>query len=139
MSATLTLHGIEEQRRAFRTLPRDLAQDSQPIVDSSAENVAAEIRAGYPRKTGRLANGVHTAPASTTETAAQARVVNEAPHAFIYEHGTAARHDALGRNRGMMRPGNVFIPRMIRARRAMFDRIGTVMTRYGLTVRNNAG
>jgi hypothetical protein len=135
MSATVRIDGIEEQRRAWLALPRTLAGNSQPVVTDAAQVAAAEIRAAYPRRTGALASGVTVAPSrlAGTEVAA-ARVVNYAMHAAIFEHGTQARHTSIGANRGAMAAGNVFVPRVIRARQALEPQVASVMTREGLTV-----
>ena len=134
MSATFRIDGLPEQIAEMTTLPQDLTQATQPILDGAAQSVAADIQGAYPRRTGRLAAGVQVAPARTGDTVAAARIVNTAPHAAIFEHGTAARHTALGANRGMMPAGNVFIPRMIRVRRELGRDVAAVMTAKGLTV-----
>jgi len=139
MSARVVLRGFEEQRRAFRTLPRDLAQATQAeAADPIAAAAAADIRAGYPRRTGALAAGVQVETVATSPVQAAARVVNTHPLASVFEHGSQARHTALGANRGSMPAGNVFIRRMVRYRKEFWSRVGPIMARAGLRVTGSA-
>jgi hypothetical protein len=135
MKAQVRIAGLDEQRREWRALPRTLAGNTQPVVENAATVVAAEIRAAYPRRTGSLATGVTVAPSRlASDVTAAARVVNTSPHASMYEHGTQARHTSIGASRGAMAAGNVFVPRVIRARQALEPQVAAVMTREGLTV-----
>ena len=61
-----------------------------------------------------------------------------APHAWLYEHGSVARHTKLGRPRGVM-PGNpVFVRNVIKFRRQMWQNLATMMKDHGLGVTLNA-
>jgi hypothetical protein len=139
VSARVILRGFEEQRRLWQSLPRDLAQATQDeAADPIAQAAAADIRAGYPRRTGALAAGVQVEDVPRSAVQAAARVVNTHPLAGLFEHGTQARHTALGASRGSMPAGNVFIPRMQRAKAAFWSRVGPIMERAGLRVTGRA-
>jgi len=140
MSARLHLTGIAEERRAIQALPRTLAARTQAeAADPIAEAAAADIRASYPRRTGELAEAVEVqAVEERSAVAAAARVVNTHPLASVFEHGSQARHTALGANRGSMPPGNVFIPGMQRARRQFWPVVAEIMQGEGLRVTGDA-
>lgn len=124
--------GLEELRRVLRALPADLAVEASGIVLSHAEGAAREIRAAYPTRTGNLRNGVVVSKQAAGRYGTGVLVKNSAPHAFIFEHGTQARHNAIGANRGSMPPGNVFIPRVIRWRRKMYEALKALLQKNGL-------
>ncbi len=131
----LTLGGFNELREALRNLPEHLAHEAGAIVTQHAEAAAAQIRNAYPARTGNLKRGVKVDRATVQGAGASARVRSTAKHSFIFEHGTQARHNAIGANRGAMPPGNVFVPVVVRERRAMIDDLVALVEREGLTVR----
>jgi hypothetical protein len=65
-----------------------------------------------------------------------AQVKSAAPHGWLYEHGTQARHTKRGWGRGSMPqpPQPVFIPTMIRHRRALYGQLANLIRESGLTV-----
>ena len=130
--------GLFELQEALRRLPTDLAADAGPIVIEAANDAAAEITAAYPERTGDLRNGVHVRVLSGGPFGAAAEVVNRAPHAYMFENGTVARHTEIGANRGSMPAGHVFIPRIIRHRRQMYADLKAMIARHGLEVTGDA-
>lgn len=137
MSVTVRFTGLEELKAALQNLPQELASEAQDIVFGAADDAAAEIIAKYPARTGNLRKGVKvTRKASAFVTSAV--VKNSAPHAFIFENGTQARHTKIGANRGSMPPGHVFVPTVIRHRRAMYERLKAVLVKAGLSVSGEA-
>jgi hypothetical protein len=134
----LTFDGLAELRDALRRLPDELKVEAQHIVAGAANGAAAEIRQKYPSRTGNLVSGVSVRPSEVSHFGAGAIVVNRAKHAFIFENGTQARHNAIGANRGSMPPGHVFVPIVIRKRRQMYEDLKDVLAQNGLQVSGDA-
>lgn len=141
MSWALRFDGLEEFKADLRRLPEELAEEGGAIVENHAEEAAAAIKQSYPRVTGNLREGMevehfHT-PFGTTSV-----VRNRAPHAFIFENGTEARHyftdGGVKKEVGRMPPGHVFVPIIIRYRRRMNDALKALMTDKGLEVLDDA-
>jgi Bacteriophage HK97-gp10, putative tail-component len=126
---------LDELKAQLRALPHELAAEGAEIVERTAEAAAAEMRATYPERTGNLRKGVKVQKTNTSEFGAVATVVNTAPHSYIFEHGTVARHTDIGADRGSMPPGHVFIPIVERRRRDMYlNDFAELLERAGLTV-----
>lgn len=138
MSARVTWTGLDELRADLRNLPVELTEEASGIVIDSAMSAAQDIRTAYPKRTGNLANHVKAEATAPSRFGVRAVVKSTARHAHLFEYGTQARHTELGVDRGSMPPGNVFIPRMVKHRRAMYERLKAMLERHGLTVRGNA-
>lgn len=136
MSARVRWTGKEEFRADLAHLPEGLTAASDGIVQSAAQEAAAEIRQQYEahRVTGNLAARVFVSRLDKGKFIAGRVVKSAAPHAWIFENGTQARHTKLGWNRGAMPPGHVFIPTVIRKRRAMQQALKALLVRFGLKV-----
>jgi Bacteriophage HK97-gp10, putative tail-component len=130
--------GLEELKRALRDLPESLAGEATGIVNASANAAAREIEQAYPRRTGNLRNHVSVSHQQGGRVSAAAIVKNTAKHAWIFENGTQARHTDLGANRGSMPPGHVFVPRVIRHRRQMYEALKELLVKHGLIVSGDA-
>ena len=138
MSASLEIRGLEELKQALRNLPAALKGASTAIVLDSAHAAKADIVAQYPEKTGKLRKGVKVDVQELGPHGVAARVRSAAPHGWLYEHGTQARHTSLGWRRGRMPapPTPVFIPTMIRHRRQMFAKLARLIQEQGLEVKS---
>lgn len=134
----LVLNGLDELRQALRTLPADLTAEASHLIEGVANGAAADIKAAYPVRTGNLRNHLTVTHFERGRFSAGAIVKNTAKHASIFEHGTQARHTAIGAHRGSMPPGHVFVPRMIRARRRMYQGLKDLLSRHGLLVSGDA-
>jgi hypothetical protein len=136
VSTTLEIRGLDDLKAALRALPATLASAATPIVIGAAEGAGATIKAAYPVVTGNLRQGVTVTIKSANAGGVVAIVKSGARHAWIYEHGTQTRQTKLGANRGRMPapPTPVFIPTMMRARRAMYAELGALLEAQGLTV-----
>lgn len=137
MSISVEWTGVDELYAILRALPDHLVGESAQIVMHHTDVAAADIKAAYPR-TARTTGGQHLADAvkvdyQTDRNGAVGRVANRHPLAWIFEHGSAARYHN-GAYRGSMPAGNVFIPRAIRSRRAMYEDLLAMVQREGLTV-----
>lgn len=137
MSAKVVWQGLDELRAELRRLPAELTAEASGIVMGAATDARNEIAAAYPRRTGNLANSVKVITKATGPYGTAVIVKNSAQHAHLYEYGTQARHTDIGANRGSMPPGNVFVPRMVQHRRAMYERLKAMLHRHGLLVRGN--
>jgi hypothetical protein len=136
MSNRLTWSGLAELRDELRRLPAELAGEASAIVIGAAEGAKADMH--YPRRTGNLADHLYVTKAPAGIYGAGAVVKNTAKHAWLFENGTQARHTAIGANRGSMPPGHVFLPAVIRRRRAMYDQLKALLVRHGLVVSGEA-
>src|SRR3954452_23875684 len=129
--------GLQELREALRMLPAELAGRASPIVLAHAQGAHDEIEANYPERTGNLKDHLVLAKQDIGRFGAGAVLKNTAKHAWIYENGTQARHNALGANRGSMPPAHNFIPRVQRWRRKMYEALKQLLVGHGLRVRGN--
>lgn len=134
--------GLAELKAALRNLPQRLTQEASNIVEHTAQQMKDDVQAAYRAKvkeevTGNLVNRV-VISRSTGGFITGAVVKNNAPHAYIFEHGTQVRHTDLGYNRGRMPPGRVFVPIAVRRRREMFNALKSMVERNGLTVIGDA-
>lgn len=139
MSASLKWEGMFEFRARLRAMPADLRREAGPIVVESAEQAAADIRGAYPRWTGNLADHVVVKTIEAGPFGVSAMVRSTAPHAWLFENGSQARHYFTYKNGvkkllGRMPAGHVMIPRLIKHRAVMVNRLIAMMERHGLKV-----
>lgn len=136
----LTLDGLDDLVRQLRALPQVVQREASVIVTDHAQRAIAEMQTAYPVRTyGRLRNRGLLARSLRLDTrhdsaSSSAIVRNRAPHAYLFEHGTATRHTALGKTRGAARPGKVFIPIAVRHKTAMTHALMDLIERQGFTV-----
>jgi len=136
MSAALTLIGLDELRAALLALPGELTAKAVGIVSAAADGAAAEIKAAYPEgETGNLKRGVRVGTKGGGDFTVRRVVRSTAPHATLFETGTQTRQTALGYNRGFMPGANIFVPVVVRRRRAMFEDLVAIVEQAGLDVR----
>lgn len=147
MPARVQWTGLAELKEWLRTLPEALADDARDIVEDAVSDARDEIYQAYPARTGNLRNGLGVRSLDGSDDfyfgqgkrlGAGALLFNNAPHAFIFEHGTETRKTDLGADRGSMPPGNIFIPRAMKHRRRMYERLMEMMRAHALTVTGNA-
>lgn len=131
--------GLDEFLRELRDLPADLTAEADTIVTESAGNVAALARAAYPAPTAdsrgvTLRDGVRVEAVDAGPLGAASRVRNTAPHARMYEYGTAVRRTSQGWNRGAAPAHHVLVPIAVRERRAMYRALADLLERRGAIV-----
>lgn len=151
MSASLTFTGLQDLKAALRDLPAALKGEATAIVLDAAHAAAADIRDQYPVGPGQMRNGVWY-PGGNLKKGVKVlvkeigpfgvatQVRSAAEHGWIWEFGTEARHYFTGKGTrhetGRMwgkRPRTpVFIPTMIRHRRALFRRLAALLAAHGL-------
>lgn len=135
MSTHVVFTGITERQAELIAQPEAMAKATQSLARRIARQAAADIKAAYPKRSGRLRDGVQVVERRTpSRTVAAATVVNTNPLTHNFEHGTQARHTKQGLDRGRMPAGNVFIPRMIRWRFTFFQAVKEIMEYHGITV-----
>jgi Bacteriophage HK97-gp10, putative tail-component len=126
---------LDELKAMLRELPEEFAAEGARIVTAVAYEAKQEIYDAYPVVSGNLRDGLAVEQTSLGALGFQAAVVNNAPHAWMYEHGTQVRYTRTGAFRGQMPPGHVFIPIMERRRRRMYEEEFTeLLERAGFTV-----
>jgi hypothetical protein len=150
VSTRVLFTGIREAQAELRAQPQALAKATQGLANRVARDARAAIKQRYPKWSGNLRDGLIIRRGSGAgKTVASAYVINTAPHAHIFEHGTVARRyfygrDKLGRlywehpDRGQMPAGNVFIPTMVRYRWIFFESVKEIMQAAGITVTGEA-
>lgn len=140
-------NGLDELREALLNLPKQLRDDAAAIVNDAANSTARDVRAAYERvrtptkakgyksQGGHLADNVRvTEDTSGGESYALARVKSMAPHASLYEYGTADRAWKSGKSTGSMPAHPTMIPTAVRERRQMHDRLIEMVKAAGLEV-----
>jgi hypothetical protein len=136
VSFKLEFQGLSELREALLNLPAELRDDAAAIIAETAAAAEADIKAGYlaRARSGDLADATEViAIPPRNDFAAAAAVFNAKKYATWFENGTNTRQTGLGLNRGQSQPpGNVFIPRILKHRAAMFDRLAAMLRRHGL-------
>jgi hypothetical protein len=140
-SNSFTFIGLDELREALRTLPAELAAEGGADVTAAAQGAEAEIRQVYEahRHTGHLAAGLFV-QSTMNPFGALARIKNTAPHAWIFENGTQARHWKGGKSTGAMwgataqPPTHTFVRATMKHRKQMYERLRALLERQGLQV-----
>ena len=126
--------GVKELIAQFETLAPDLTTASTPIVELAARVAKDTIYTGYPTYTGNLKKGL-TITEVNEPTRMSCTVINKAPHAWLFERGSQARHNAIGANRGSMPANPLFSSTMMRTRRALYTAlVPQLVDQFGLTV-----
>jgi hypothetical protein len=138
VSATLQILGLNDLLAELRKLPAALAEDGGDRVEAHTKAAADKVIAQYPEVTGNLKGGVKYSVKRSRD-GATGRVITGAPHAFIFETGTASRQTALGYNRGPMPGAKIFIPTVQAERAALQTDLAAVLRKHGLEVREVHG
>ncbi len=126
--------GVQDLIEQFAALAPDLTIEAAPIVELAARAAKDVIYTGYPMRTGNLRKGLAVI-VKTEATRTQTTVVNKAPHAWLFERGSQARHNAIGANRGSMPANPLFSSTMMRTRRALYTALVPLLEEhFGLTV-----
>jgi hypothetical protein len=129
--------GLDEYYAELRNMPKACTGEAQRMAEATVNAVTHEIRAAYPARTGKtLRDKTTVVPLKVKgEFVAGAMVRNSSKLATVFENGTQARHTKLGANRGSMPPGHVFVPRIVKARRALTQQWKDMVARQtGATV-----
>lgn len=144
--AEFAFNGLEEFKEEVMALPQNLADAAQDIANEFAKDAANELKTAYPRgpgnrkkgyRGGNLIKGVkyRSGKKKKGKLVAQAYVRNEAPHAWLYDHGTKTRQTKLGRDRGDMPATHLFERITMRYQLNLQDEWVSLQQQYGLKVR----
>ena len=143
--------GLDQLRAQLRALPAGLTAEASAIVSYHAEAAKADIVAGYPEVSGELRRRVVTEASGASRYGAGIVLISKAPHAHLYEDGTAQRFysgtDELGRtyahgDRGTMPkapPDRAAIPKIIRWRVRMYAALAAMVERHGFRLFGSIG
>lgn len=91
MAGGITWEGLPELVAKIEGLPAKLTDEASTITFEAAKQAADDIRAIYPEHTGNLRRGVRVSRRTQGGHRAEAVVRSTAPHAHLYEYGTAVR------------------------------------------------
>ncbi len=133
-SVRLTFEGMNELRDGLSGLPEFLALKAASVVRDTAQRVGFEVALNYPSLTGNLRRGVSMSFSGSSSVSVKGTVRSAAPHAHLYEYGTARRQTDKGANRGVMPQGPTESrvgPRASRARRQMYDQLIEIVKEAG--------
>ena len=137
--------GLDEFRQLLRDLPTALRDDADAILIEAANRAESEIRRGYTRgKTGALLAGLFQTRRSGPFGIA-IRLINKAPHAWLWDNGSEARHyvtkrgvtHATGAMWGKRPAPHTFDRAVLASRRRMFEELKAMMRAHGLEVRGD--
>jgi len=123
MSAKLELRGFDDLLRDLAALPATLNQGADPILLRHARQAEARVLAAYPIVTGALRAGVKIVERTARGVATLYTLVSSAPHAHLYEFGTARTT-----------PRATFLPITERDRRAATAAVSEMVRAQGITV-----
>ena len=141
MSVTMQIRGLDELKAALANLPTELKGKATAIVLDAAHAAKDDIVEQYPARSGVLRKGVKVKVEEIGPHGVGAKVRSAAPHGWLYEHGSEARHYYSKRGirhyTGRMPGKKVFIPTMIRHRRAMYAKLAAIIEAQGLTVKRD--
>lgn len=140
--------GLEELKAELLAMPTDLAGDATDIVMDTASDAKAQVAAVYAqhRVTGTLSNRLKMNVLSIGPYGAAAEVRSTAPHAWLFDNGSQARHyitvrgkkHSTGKMWGKTPPTHVFARTMAVARRRMYQRLRDMLERRGFLVTGQA-
>jgi len=131
---------FEAFKRQLATLPVHLTAEADHLVEDAANGAAVAVRQiyGQHRVTGYLQSHVHVTRFDKGKVSVGWMVKSTSPLAWIFEHGTQARHylevSGVRHTTGRMPGFHAFIPTLSRFRRAMYVQLKAVLVRAGLLV-----
>lgn len=142
MPATFTID-MDALAQAIDALPDHLQAEADQVVSGAAKRTAARIRARYRQAKSDVDTRKHLADSVTTRTTVKnrgsvaARVAVTAPHAHLYEYGTAVRRTKAGAGRGTMPAQPTLVPAAIAERETMVSELVALVEAQGFTVRRS--
>lgn len=132
MPVKFVWHGMAEQLEAMRQLPDRLKAEAVHLAEARGNRAVLAIKTGYPVRSGELRNGVEMEVLEEGRFGVRVRVRNTTWYSWLYDEGTAVR-DFDGANRGAMPAAHVFVPPIVRERRALFvEDFAALLTENGL-------
>ena len=132
--ASVAWIGLDELKEQLRKLPADLTSEATNIIQATANRAEADMKARYAahKRSGNLMDGLEQVERDDRTAYGYAIVIiNKAPHAWIFEFGSQARHRGIT-TWAPMPAGHVFIPAMDSNRHWMYGQLKEVLKRAGL-------
>lgn len=135
---------FEELKEALQRMPQALTGESVRIVEAAANGASVAVAQvyGQHRVSGRLQDGVSVSQFLKGKFFHGFMVKSSSPIAWLFDHGSQARHWVGGKSTGAMwghtPPTHIFVKTMIRFRRGMYEELKGVLTRAGLLVSGDA-
>lgn len=135
--------GLQDFYVALRKLPVELRDDATDIIVDAADAAYTAIYQSYPSEpTGNLRKLLAVRPPTMGAFGADVLLVNRAPHAWLYDNGTEARHyttkggklHATGAMWGKSSPPHTFVRNAIRERLRMYEQLIALLESKGLWV-----
>jgi len=127
-SVTFELRNLNQFITELRQIPAELKGEATTIILDAAHKAQADIVAEYPEVTGNLRRGVKVTVEALGPHGVSAKVRSSAPHAWLWEHGRCRWGEISDP------PAPVFIPTMMRMRRAMYGQLARLLEQHGLSV-----
>jgi hypothetical protein len=134
----LVWEGLDEYYAELAQLPEACTGEAAHLIEAATNGVTLDIKGAYPSRTGELRNKTTVEQLAVNGRVVGAVVRNTSKHAALFEEGTQARHTALGANRGTMPPGHVFVPRIVKATRALTQQLKDLRALRGAVVTGDA-
>lgn len=132
---TVVWDGLAELHAQLARMPEELTGEAGKAVEGAANGAYVDIASAYPYRTGNLRMGMRLQSVIRKGLVVAAVLKNIAPHAIILERGTQARHyftvNGVKHLTGKMPPGHVFVPRVLKARRALTAQLKDMLFRWG--------
>lgn len=137
MAVMVEWQGMKELSATLRTLPEAIRADVDEVLAGIAEGMARSVAVQYRHgRTGKLQRGVRVRKLAPL--AYQVR--SGAPHAHLFEFGTAVRYTKRGAHRGAMpRFGPIFGVEALRFRGHMVRDLTEVLRHGGRGTRSPGG
>lgn len=133
MSASLKFSGLGELIADMRNMPAYMRGEAGQIGARKADEARTTIRSEYKEgPTGNLRKGVVVSRFDVGAFGIGVEVRSTAPHAWLYEYGSAARRSRFG-SRGRMPARPVVGRTMSRKRREFYRDVADMMREAGLT------
>lgn len=111
----------------------NVVTEAEAIVTEHVTGAAAQIADAYPSSAMALAAAM-THRVEREGFHIDAEVVNPHPLAWIYDHGTMARHTETSLSRGAEGPRHIFVPRAYEWARRQYLALSALLERHGLIV-----
>jgi hypothetical protein len=145
MSASFRIDGLDELKAELRDLPQQLAGEARHIIEGAANRAVTDIKSKYgdvKHLTGNLRDHVSQEELSGDGLGVDIKVLSSAPHAWLFEYGSQARHyytkAGVLHETGIMPGTPAFVPAMEKNRLAMWEAIRDLLERAGLEVTGDA-
>ena len=129
--------GLEEYRAQLRAMPRECVNEAARIVEGAANAAYVKVSTVYGnhRYTGRLQDRLKIVTINAGELRTGKDLRSNAPHAWLFDNGTQARHWKSGKSTGKMwghtPPTHIFVRTVVAERRRATQKLKDMVLRHG--------